>query len=130
MITETNVVGQATSEVTCQCARTQLHCPSCGRVNFYNVRSLAIRHVDKSIDRGFRCRSCGAEFMETSICHAPKVELSSKNQQLADAVREQAEDRSAKARASRLKVIDSLRALGRHQQADLAEKNLRDKDLI
>jgi len=68
--------------------------------------------------------------METSICHAPKVELSSKNQQLADAVREQAEDRSAKARASRLKVIDSLRALGRHQQADLAEKNLRDKDLI
>jgi len=135
MVTDTNVVGESSEEYPCVCLRTKLHCPKCGRASYYWVKSLDLTQQlqaggGQRIDKGFRCTKCGTAFRNSSVCTAPRLELSSKNQELADAVREQAEDRSDEAKEQRRRVVASLRALGRHQQAELAEKNLREKGLI
>jgi hypothetical protein len=65
----------------CVCGRTLTpkHCINCGRKDVYACKRmdrLVVVDNTKYIARGFRCRKCGAEFDESSLCDAPRKGLS------------------------------------------------------
>jgi hypothetical protein len=77
----------------CKCGRplTLRHCVNCGRLNIYakaKNNRLIVVDGQKHVALGFKCRSCGAEFDESSQCDAPQRGLSITAQR----VEEQAEN--------------------------------------
>jgi hypothetical protein len=71
----------STSVIPCVCGRPRAprHCINCGRRDIYATKRndrLVVVEDQKYIARGFRCRVCGAEFDESSICEAPIKGLS------------------------------------------------------
>ena len=129
MITETNVVGEASEDCPCVCYRSKLHCPQCGRVNFYNVRALALSNRAGTLTRGYRCRSCGAEFRETSTCTAPQLVAQGAKRADLEVSRQQkhavAHENSPEGIDGRRTVLQALRLLGKNEVADRKEAEWR-----
>lgn len=68
--------------VKCICGRGHVHCIVCGTSNIYNVKGRGVETSDtekfpSGSVRGFRCRNCGAVFLETQECAAPRPTRSS-----------------------------------------------------
>jgi len=135
MITETNVVGEATQECPCVCSRTKLHCPSCGRASYYWLREMNIEVRPLNLPstvivKGYRCAKCGTRFRENTVCTAPKLELTANAQTTLDEMHAVREDRSEHAKEKRRQLVAALRSLRGDVFADKAQKDFEERGLI
>lgn len=136
MLVSTDIINEAGPEVPCQCGRTRLHCPLCGRASFYWVKALDI--VKKTPEgeafvKGYRCAKCGAQFREDSVCTAQPAarqkSVAAVQQQLSGVADEVRSSNSKSGIESRKAILQMLRLTGKTDQAAAKEQEWRGKGL-
>jgi hypothetical protein len=110
----------------CSCGRTKPHCPRCGKSSLYAVDRLnvEVQIGDRVVvDGGFRCKSCGYRFRQSTLCTAPELV----------AAREDAKalaDTSEEAKRQRRAAIAVMRSVGQAKSATELERKYREQGLI
>lgn len=83
-------------EERCRCGklRSEIHCPKCGRSNYYALKSKSIQTTDAAGNpttlRVWSCRPCGAVFNEFQFKHQCEARFNPRNVGISTAKRQPA----------------------------------------
>jgi hypothetical protein len=125
---------------TCRCNRDSVHCSACGSGDIYHKSSLDLRvpgvsYADgakrklPTLDRGFRCKHCGAEFRESSVCTAP-LKQSKPAQRELEELRRAVDDTSEAGKQARRAALTVLRDVGQGAKAEKLEQEYQRRGLL